>query len=216
MVAVVLLGSYITAASAWTTTTTNTRRMRKMLPYNNSGNSFLSIQRRIRPIPTNRLVVVSSSITTRTTTTTQLFSSTTQSTAASSASTSTTTATTVDLSYTEWTARHAHDSTASASSTSLRSPPPVVFLHGLLGNKKNFASLARSLANQLRTPRRIFGIDLRNHGESNNTNDGGDDDTNFRNDMSYPSMAADVVAFLDQLELSTVVLVGHSMGGKVA
>ena len=204
MVAVVLLGS---AASAWTPTTTETMRLRRMLPSYNSynGNSFPSIQRTIRPIPTNRRSS-SSSLSTPSTTTTTL-SSTTQSTAAA---TSSTTTTTVDLSYTEWTAR-AHDSTTASSSL-----PPVVFLHGLLGNKKNFASLARSLANQLRTPRRIFGIDLRNHGESTNDTNDDDNDTNLRNDMSYPSMAADVVAFMDTLELSTVVLVGHSMGGKVA
>jgi len=41
---------------------------------------------------------------------------------------------------------------------------PVVFLHGLLGNKRNFASLAKSLGNQLDTPRKLVGVDLRNHG----------------------------------------------------
>jgi hypothetical protein len=42
--------------------------------------------------------------------------------------------------------------------------PPVLFLHGLLGNKKNFISLGTALAAQLETPRRILSVDLRNHG----------------------------------------------------
>ena len=41
---------------------------------------------------------------------------------------------------------------------------PVIWLHGLLGNKKNFASIATSLGQQLRTKRRLIGLDLRNHG----------------------------------------------------
>ena len=122
-----------------------------------------------------------------------------------SASTMTTTTTsplqassTVELSYTEWT------------TATTPTDPPVVFLHGLLGNKKNFASLARSLALQLKTQRRIFGLDMRNHGDSAAA------DHLHVTDMSYASMAADVVAFLDKLELDQVVLVGHSMGGKIA
>jgi len=42
---------------------------------------------------------------------------------------------------------------------------PVLFLHGLLGSKRNFASLAKSLGKQLQTQRTIYGVDLRNHGK---------------------------------------------------
>lgn len=86
------------------------------------------------------------------------------------------------------------------------SHPPVVFLHGLLGNKRNFASVATSLAAQLQRPRRILALDLRNHG----------DHSDWKEDMTYESMASDVVAFLDAQGISEAVLVGHSMGGKVA
>lgn len=106
--------------------------------------------------------------------------------------------TVVELSYTEW--------TLPAVAELDQQDPPVVFLHGLLGNKKNFASLARSLARQLTTQRRIFGLDMRNHG----------DNVRVCDDMSYRNMAADVVQFLNALGLDQVVLVGHSMGGKIA
>ncbi len=43
---------------------------------------------------------------------------------------------------------------------------PVLFLHGLLGNKRNFATCASMLANQLDKERRILGVDLRNHGST--------------------------------------------------
>ncbi len=96
------------------------------------------------------------------------------------------------------------------------------FLHGLLGNKRNFASLVSSLSSQLRDPRAIYTLDLRNHGE--NTHD-------WRMSMSYSEMARDVLAFMDTVlpqpssssssvrndDISSrAVLVGHSMGGKVA
>lgn len=82
---------------------------------------------------------------------------------------------------------------------------PVLLLHGLLGSKRNFATLASSLGNQLEKPRRIFGVDLRNHGDSDHAPD-----------MTYPAMAKDVLDFMDAQSLDRVILVGHSMGGKVA
>ena len=41
---------------------------------------------------------------------------------------------------------------------------PAIFLHGLLGNKRNFATIGRSLSAQLQHQRRIYSLDLRNHG----------------------------------------------------
>ena len=43
---------------------------------------------------------------------------------------------------------------------------PVLFLHGLLGSKRNFATCANMLAAQLDKKRRIMGVDLRNHGDT--------------------------------------------------
>uniref|UniRef100_A0A7S3Q5A3 AB hydrolase-1 domain-containing protein n=1 Tax=Chaetoceros debilis TaxID=122233 RepID=A0A7S3Q5A3_9STRA len=84
---------------------------------------------------------------------------------------------------------------------------PVVLLHGLLGQKRNFASLGSNLASQLKIMRRIYAVDLRNHGE--NTHD-------WREEMSYSDMAEDVLAFLDKHGMERAILIGHSMGGKVA
>ena len=111
-----------------------------------------------------------------------------------------TSAATVELSFIEFTASESNTHATDDSTV------PVVFLHGLLGNKKNFASLARSLARQLQRQRRIFGLDMRNHGDNDNP----------MADMTYPQMAADVVAWMDAQKMPQAVLVGHSMGGKVA
>jgi pimeloyl-ACP methyl ester carboxylesterase len=42
---------------------------------------------------------------------------------------------------------------------------PVILLHGLLGNKRNFATIGSALSQRLEKKRRILGVDLRNHGE---------------------------------------------------
>lgn len=83
---------------------------------------------------------------------------------------------------------------------------PVLFLHGLLGSKRNFATCANMLAAQLDKKRRIMGVDLRNHGDTQPWSD----------KMSYPCMAQDVVNFLKSQNIEKIILVGHSMGGKVA
>ncbi len=79
--------------------------------------------------------------------------------------------------------------------------PPVVILHGLLGSSSNWRSIARRLAEQ----HRVFALDLRNHGDSPHVDD-----------MSYPAMANDVRAFLDDREIDAATVIGHSMGGKTA
>ena len=84
---------------------------------------------------------------------------------------------------------------------------PVLLLHGLLGQKRNFASLGTALASQLEKKRKIFAVDLRNHGD--NTHD-------WRDEMSYSHHAKDILAFLNKHEIDKAVLIGHSMGGKVS
>lgn len=105
----------------------------------------------------------------------------------------------VELKYTEYTKPEA----ASASSAANRKPP-VIIVHGLLGQSRNFASIAQSLAAQLQFQRRILTVDLRNHGESGHAES-----------MSYTAQAQDLLAVMDREGMEEAVLIGHSMGGKV-
>jgi esterase len=81
------------------------------------------------------------------------------------------------------------------------SGPPVVILHGLLGSARNWSTFAKELAGT----RRVFALDLRNHGSSP-----------WADQMTYAQMAEDVRAFMARQGLPTAAVVGHSMGGKVA
>ena len=78
---------------------------------------------------------------------------------------------------------------------------PVVLLHGLFGSNDNLNGVSHRLARRWQ----VHALDLRNHGRSPHTNT-----------MSYPEMAEDVVAYLDEQGLDEVALLGHSMGGKTA
>ena len=79
--------------------------------------------------------------------------------------------------------------------------PPLVILHGLFGSARNWQSVARRLARHYR----VVAVDQRNHGRSPHTGRFG-----------YAEMAADLTARCDRLELDTITLLGHSMGGKTA
>lgn len=87
------------------------------------------------------------------------------------------------------------------SSTANLATLPLVLLHGLFGSADNWRGRAQVYA----ADRTIFSMDLRNHGASIKDNV-----------MNYPLMAADVVATLDAQNIEQCVLLGHSMGGKVA
>ncbi|WP_413723705.1 alpha/beta fold hydrolase [Sodalis sp. RH16] len=78
---------------------------------------------------------------------------------------------------------------------------PVVLLHGLFGSLDNLGVLARALGENHAT----LQIDLRNHGLSPHDDEAG-----------YGAMSGDVAALLDELQLGKCIIIGHSMGGKVA
>lgn len=78
---------------------------------------------------------------------------------------------------------------------------PLIILHGLFGGWDNWHPVAKDLSQR-------FGVyvpDLRNHGRSLHSPCFG-----------YDAMADDIRGLLDELGLARAVLLGHSMGGKVA
>lgn len=78
---------------------------------------------------------------------------------------------------------------------------PIIFLHGLFGNLDNLAVLAREFSQHYQ----VIQVDLRNHGLSP-----------WADKIDYQLMADDVLALINALSLQNIILVGHSMGGKVA
>lgn len=99
---------------------------------------------------------------------TRLFSTTSSSTSIHTTITAKSTTTTtitkaVDLKHVDY-CNHVVTPFAEGTSAGSTPKPPAIFLHGLLGNKRNFASIGKSLSQQIHHPRRIVGLDLRNHG----------------------------------------------------
>lgn len=79
--------------------------------------------------------------------------------------------------------------------------PKSVFLHGLLGSSRNWRSVCKSLSEESHS----FALDLPNHGQSFHSED-----------STIKGMARDILRWLDEMDLDSVVLCGHSLGGKVA
>jgi pimeloyl-ACP methyl ester carboxylesterase len=82
---------------------------------------------------------------------------------------------------------------------------PVICIHGLTRNAKDFEVVAPSLAE--RTGRRVLAIDVRGRGRS----------ARDPNPMNYNPMvyAGDVIALMGQAGLARAVFVGTSMGGLI-
>lgn len=78
---------------------------------------------------------------------------------------------------------------------------PLLILHGLFGFSDNWQSQAKKLSDYYR----VILIDLRNHGRSP-----------WSDNFSYDLMAQDIFELCQELSLKDIILVGHSMGGKVA
>ncbi|CCH58677.1 hypothetical protein TBLA_0A08880 [Henningerozyma blattae CBS 6284] len=81
--------------------------------------------------------------------------------------------------------------------------PPIVILHGLFGNSKNNRTLGRKLHELMNTT--VYLPDLRNHGE-----------TQHELPHTYEAMVTDVKRFIEEKIKKPSLVVGHSMGGKVA
>jgi len=78
---------------------------------------------------------------------------------------------------------------------------PLVLLHGLFGSGRNWTSIAKQIARK----RRVAVLDLPNHGDSP-----------WSDRMDYPVMAEAVRVTLNSQRICEPVILGHSMGGKVA
>jgi len=78
---------------------------------------------------------------------------------------------------------------------------PVLLLHGLFGMGSNLGGIARHLAQD----HEVHQLDLPNHGRSGWTDTHG-----------IPALAAAVAAYLDRSVGGPAVVLGHSLGGKVA
>lgn len=78
----------------------------------------------------------------------------------------------------------------------------LIILHGLFGISDNWVTFGRRIADE------GFDViipDLRNHGQSPHSNT-----------FNYLAMTDDLLELIDLLDLEQAVLLGHSMGGKVA
>jgi pimeloyl-ACP methyl ester carboxylesterase len=90
--------------------------------------------------------------------------------------------------------------------TSARAPhlPTTVLVHGLDSSKETFSGVLAELA---AAGYPAVALDLRGHGES---------PLGDAADFSAEALAADVLVAVRELELGPAVLVGHSMGGRIA
>src|SRR5688500_8852363 len=79
--------------------------------------------------------------------------------------------------------------------------PPIIILHGLFGMLDNWRTIARALEQHYT----CILVDLRNHGKSPHAGE-----------MNYHVMAEDILELMNELGHNSTIVMGHSMGGKVA
>ncbi len=79
--------------------------------------------------------------------------------------------------------------------------PVLIIMHGLFGMLDNWHNLARKFSEKYH----VFLLDLRNHGQSEHSDE-----------MDYSLMADDLREFMLEHFIPSAVILGHSMGGKVA
>lgn len=79
---------------------------------------------------------------------------------------------------------------------------PFIILHGFLGMGDNWKTLAKHFSE---SNFEVHLVDQRNHGRSFHSEE-----------FDYEVMAEDLKHYCDDLNLNNVVLLGHSMGGKIA
>jgi len=78
---------------------------------------------------------------------------------------------------------------------------PLIILHGVFGVSDNWVTFARKMADRYE----VYIPDQRNHGQSPH-------DSSF----NYFALCADLYDFIEEHEIEDPIILGHSMGGKVA
>ncbi len=78
---------------------------------------------------------------------------------------------------------------------------PVVIVHGLYGSSDNWLNIGKRLAEK----HTVYMIDQRNHGRSP-----------FAPSHTFNDLRNDLEEFFEQHKIEKAILLGHSMGGKVA
>jgi len=79
---------------------------------------------------------------------------------------------------------------------------PMLVLHGYLGMSDNWNTFAKQMVDE---GYEMHLLDLRNHGRSFHSDD-----------WSYAFMVEDVIRYMDHHAICDAIVLGHSMGGKVA
>jgi len=78
---------------------------------------------------------------------------------------------------------------------------PLIILHGLYGMSDNWVTHAKHLAMKYQ----VYIPDMRNHGQSGHSDI-----------FNYHVMAEDLAEFINEHHIKNPILMGHSMGGKIA
>jgi len=78
---------------------------------------------------------------------------------------------------------------------------PLIIIHGLFGMSDNWNALGKRFAEEFN----VHIVDLRNHGRSFHSDD-----------FSYNDMAEDIEKYIQSANLGNPIVIGHSLGGKVA
>ena len=79
--------------------------------------------------------------------------------------------------------------------------PSLIVIHGLFGMSDNWNTLGKQFAKYCK----VHLVDLRNHGRSPHADA-----------FNYDVMCEDLIQYLNDKSIEKAILLGHSLGGKVA
>ncbi|XP_015926414.1 sn-1-specific diacylglycerol lipase ABHD11-like [Parasteatoda tepidariorum] len=79
--------------------------------------------------------------------------------------------------------------------------PPIILLHGMFGGSSSWNRIKCELSN--RTRRKVFSVDLRNHGESE-----------YSDEFTLQHLTSDLLQFMRDQNIPRAILIGHSVAGR--